>query len=106
MKRLLSLGLALRLALGLAACAGPAAGPACVSLIDGDKGLANWNQLGDANWRAEGGLILADRVKCGFLVSKETDRSLPQLRHSSGQQAWTVPVAAPGFAPCASSSCC
>ena len=74
MKRLLSLGLALLLALTLAACAGMSGGPAWVTLLDGDKGLANWNQLGDANWRAEGGNIVADKGKGGFLVSKESYR--------------------------------
>lgn len=43
-----------------------------VTLIDGDKGLDNWNQIGDANWRAEGGIIMADKGKSGFLVSKNS----------------------------------
>jgi hypothetical protein len=30
-------------------------------LIDGQKGLENWNRLGGANWRAEGGAIVADK---------------------------------------------
>lgn len=41
-------------------------------LIDGDKGLENWNRLGDANWRAGGGAIVADSGKGGFLVSKNS----------------------------------
>jgi hypothetical protein len=41
-----------------------------VTLIDGDKGLDNWNRTGDANWRIEGGAIVADKGKGGFLVSK------------------------------------
>jgi hypothetical protein len=40
------------------------------ALIDGEKGLENWNRIGDANWRAEGGAIVADKGKGGFLVSK------------------------------------
>jgi len=39
-------------------------------LIDGDDGIENWNRIGDANWRAEGGVIMADKGKGGFLVSK------------------------------------
>src|SRR5881409_3394046 len=41
-----------------------------ITLIDGAKGLENWNRIGDANWRAEDGAIVADRGKGGFLVSK------------------------------------
>ena len=40
------------------------------ALIDGAKGLENWNRVGDANWRAEDGAIVADKGKGGFLVSK------------------------------------
>ncbi len=43
-----------------------------VTLIDGDKGLENWNRVGDANWRAEAGTIMADQGKGGFLVSKSS----------------------------------
>lgn len=47
-------------------------GPGWVTLIDGDKGLENWNRIGDAKWRAEGGAILADKGNRGFLVSKKS----------------------------------
>ncbi|HEY3073866.1 MAG TPA: DUF1080 domain-containing protein [Burkholderiales bacterium] len=40
------------------------------TLVDGDKGLENFSPIGDANWRAEGGAIVADRGKGGYLVSK------------------------------------
>jgi Domain of Unknown Function (DUF1080) len=40
------------------------------TLIDGAKGLDNWDRVGDANWRAEDGAIVADKGKGGFLVSK------------------------------------
>ena len=40
------------------------------TLLDGDKGLENFDRVGDANWRAEGAAIVADRGKSGFLVSK------------------------------------
>ena len=43
-----------------------------VNLIDGEKGLDNFNRIGDANWRAEGGAIVADKGKGGHLVSKKS----------------------------------
>jgi hypothetical protein len=43
------------------------------TLIDGDKGLENFNRVGDANWRPEGGAIVADQAKTsGFLVTKKS----------------------------------
>src|SRR5262245_63217954 len=42
------------------------------TLIDGDKGLDNFNRSGDANWRAEGGAIVADKGKGGHLVTKKS----------------------------------
>jgi len=66
-----SLPAVLVLALTLAACASTSGGSdGWVTLIDGEKGLENWNQIGDANWRVEGGAIVADKGKGGFLVSK------------------------------------
>jgi len=44
------------------------------TLLDGDKGLENFDRVGDANWHAEGGAIVADRGKSGFLVSKKSYR--------------------------------
>jgi len=41
-----------------------------ITLIDGANGLENFNRIGDANWRAEGGAIVADKGKGGHLVSK------------------------------------
>ncbi len=43
------------------------------TLIDGTTGLDNWNRIGDANWRAEDGAIVADKGKGGFLVSKNSE---------------------------------
>ena len=45
-----------------------------VTLLDGSnpKTLDNWNRIGDANWRAEGGAIVADKGKGGHLVSKNS----------------------------------
>lgn len=46
-------------------------GAGWVTLIDGEKGLENWQRTGEANWRAQGGAIVADLGKGGFLVSKD-----------------------------------
>jgi hypothetical protein len=56
----------------VAGCANsPTAG--WVTLIDGEKGLENFDRLGDANWRAEGGAIVADKGKgSSHLVSKNS----------------------------------
>jgi Domain of Unknown Function (DUF1080) len=56
----------------LTACAGSPTGAGWTTLIDGDKGLENWNQVGTANWRAEGGAIVADKGPASFLVSKQS----------------------------------
>ena len=42
------------------------------TLIDGTTGLDNWNRIGDANWRAADGAIVADKGKGGYLVSKNS----------------------------------
>ena len=54
----------------IAGCASPGPGSGWITLIDGDKGLGNFNRIGDANWRAEGGAIVADKGKGGYLVTK------------------------------------
>lgn len=61
-------------ALAVAGCATSPSGAGWVTLIDGERGLENWNRIGDANWRAEGGAIVADKGKSGYLVSKESYR--------------------------------
>jgi hypothetical protein len=44
-----------------------------ITLVDGTaKSLENFNRLGDANWRAEGGAIVADKGKGGHLVTKNS----------------------------------
>ena len=43
-----------------------------ITLIDGDKGLENFARIGDANWRAQDGAIVADKGKGGYLVSKHS----------------------------------
>jgi hypothetical protein len=74
MKRWSTIGIAL----GLAAFATFASTPRTsaetdagwISLFDG-KNLDNFNQVGNANWRIEDGVIVADKGN-GFLVSKNT----------------------------------
>ncbi len=72
MKRLLVIAAAL----SLAACSSLPSwvpGGGWTTLIDGDKGLENFNRTGDANWRAEGGAIVADKARDNsYLVSKSS----------------------------------
>jgi hypothetical protein len=58
----------------LAGCASHSAQDAgWITLVDGTAdSLKNWNRIGDANWRAEGDVIVADRGKGGFLVSRSS----------------------------------
>lgn len=44
------------------------------ALIDGGKGMNNFNTIGNANWRVEGDAIVADKGKGGYLVSKKSYR--------------------------------
>jgi hypothetical protein len=71
MKRLsrVTLGL-LIVAITAAGCGHLLPNQGWITLIDGDKGLENFNRIGDANWRAESGAIVADKGKGGYLVSK------------------------------------
>ncbi|MGL4232823.1 MAG: 3-keto-disaccharide hydrolase [Casimicrobium sp.] len=42
-------------------------------LVDGAKGMENFTAIGDANWRAEDGAIVADKAKAAsYLISKES----------------------------------
>jgi len=61
-------------AVALASCAQiqSMTGTGWETLVDGDKGLENFNRVGDANWRAEGGAIVADAGKGGHLVTKKS----------------------------------
>ncbi len=44
-----------------------------ITLLDGTAAsLNNWNRVGDANWRAEDGAIVANNGKGGHLVSKNS----------------------------------
>jgi len=60
-------------------CATMSSDSGWITLIDGDKGLENFNRIGDANWRAEGGAIVADKGKGGHLVTKNSYRNF-QIR--------------------------
>jgi hypothetical protein len=72
MKRLLVLATALL----LAACSSMPAwvpGSGWKTLIDGDKGIDNFERVGDANWRAEGGAVVADKAaNAGYLLTKNS----------------------------------
>ena len=60
-------------------------GTGWTTLIDGDKGLENFNRTGDANWRAEGGAIVADKGQTGgHLVTKKSLQGLSRSAPSSG----------------------
>jgi hypothetical protein len=50
----------------------PWSGSGWTKLVDGTSGLDNFNPIGDANWRAENGAIIADKGKGGYLVSKNS----------------------------------
>jgi hypothetical protein len=56
----------------VAGCGSRPASSGWVTLIDGEKGLDNFNRIGDANWRAENGAIVADKGKGGHLVTKNS----------------------------------
>jgi hypothetical protein len=65
----------LLIALAVAGCASRSPDSGWVTLIDGEKGLENFNRLGGANWRAEGGAIVADKSttkEASHLVTKES----------------------------------
>jgi hypothetical protein len=52
-------------------------GSGWTTLVDGDKGMENFNKLGDANWRAEGGAIVADKAPDNsYLVTKKSYKDL------------------------------
>jgi 3-keto-disaccharide hydrolase len=55
--------------------------PGWITLLDGSNPatLNNWNKIGDANWRWEDGVLVADKGKGGHLVSKNSYKDF-QLR--------------------------
>jgi Domain of Unknown Function (DUF1080) len=73
-KSLVAIGLALIVtALTVTGCSSMPGQTQWTTLIDGSSGLDNFERVGDANWRAEDGAIVADKAKAGsFLVSKNS----------------------------------
>ena len=67
-------------------------GSGWTTLIDGENGLDNFERVGDANWRAEGGAIVADKGKGGFLLSKTSYKDF-ELR----VEFWADPTANSGI---------
>lgn len=48
-------------------------GSGWTTLIDGDKGMENFTKVGDANWRAEAGAIVADKAPDNsYLLTKQS----------------------------------
>lgn len=47
-----------------------------ITLVDEGRGINNFNPIGDANWRTEGGVLVADKGKGGHLVSKQSYTNL------------------------------
>lgn len=80
MKRLIkTAAAALVVALAVFGCASYSPSSGWVALIDEDKGLENFTRIGDANWRAEGGVIVADKSTtkgASVLVSKQSFRDV------------------------------
>ena len=73
MKRFAKVIAACAFVLGVLGCAQMGGSAGWVTLIDGEKGLENFNRVGDANWRTESGAIVADRAKVtSFLVTKQS----------------------------------
>src|SRR3954464_12103737 len=70
MKRLSGITASLVFALTLFGCANMSGGGGWTTLIDGTRGLENFDQVGDANWRAQDGSVMADKGKGGHLVTK------------------------------------
>ena len=69
-------------AIALSACSSMPSwvpGSGWTTLIDGDKGMENFQRVGDANWRAEEGAIVADKGKGVFLLSNDSYKDF-QLR--------------------------
>ena len=60
--------------LALSGCAHDQGGPGWVTLLDGSS-MKDWYAVGNANWRVEGGAVVADKLTgkaTGFLVSDKS----------------------------------
>lgn len=71
-RRLVVLFCVLISTISLWGCSTVPQGAGWTTLIDGSKGLDNWNLIGDANWRSESNAIVADKGAGGFMVSKNS----------------------------------
>ena len=71
MKRCFAI-VAVLLAAAVAVCGCATYSQRWITLIDGDNGLEHFVRVGDANWRAQDGAIVADNGKGGYLVSKKS----------------------------------
>jgi hypothetical protein len=78
MNRRMVLGAAFAAAALLAGCSMMKSGDGWTTLIDGQDGLQNFNQVGTGNWRAQDGAIVADRrtdpKQSAFLMTKNSYR--------------------------------
>ena len=92
MKRLSFVALGLSAIVSLAGCALMPGSGGWVTLIDGNAGLDNFNRIGEANWRAEGGAIVADKGAAGYLVTKKSYRDF-ELR----AEFWAEPTTNSGI---------
>ena len=72
MRRLSVITMGLLVGLAVFGCAQMSGQAGWTTLIDGTKGMENFTAVGDANWRAEDGAIVADKGKGGHLVSKKS----------------------------------
>jgi len=63
------------IAFAAAGCAGTLPDSAWITLIDGTRGMENFNRVGNSNWRAEDGAIVADKnpdKTPSYLVTKNS----------------------------------
>ena len=76
MKRFITLGIGFTIAaLALVSCSSMPGQASWTTLVDGANGLDNFDRVGDANWRAEDGAIVADKAKvASYLVSRNSYR--------------------------------
>ena len=74
MKRFFALSLGLLVVVtALLGCSTMPGQSGWTTLIDGAKGMENWTAIGNANWRAEDGAIVADKAKdASYLISKNS----------------------------------
>lgn len=74
MKRLsvIAMGM-LVVGLGVSGCSSmPWSDSGWTTLIDGTTGMGNFSPIGDANWRAQDGAIVADKGKGGYLLTNNS----------------------------------